>query len=178
MDKLLTDEFMEVLNSFRKFAGHHHMKTHVHMGEFMMLGVIRKTLEESRKNDTGEPGIKVGELSKLMHATKPATSKMLSVIEAKGYIERVPDPGDRRVVYVRLSEKGDMVIKEAQEMLHSFAEQAIEKLGEEDARELIRLLRKFYHIITVELKGVMHNDKNCNRDGAGRAFSCYGGKEQ
>ena len=39
------------------------------------------------------------ELSEVMEVTKPAISKMLNVLEDKGYIERQQDSKDRRAVY-------------------------------------------------------------------------------
>jgi DNA-binding MarR family transcriptional regulator len=159
MEKTLTYEFLEVMNNFRKLAGQYHSKVKIHMGEFMMLRVIQKCMEEHRRNHIDEPGIKVGELSNTMKTSKPATSKMLSVIEGKGYIKRVADPKDRRVVYIQITENGEKIIKHAQKMLHHWAEYTIERLGEEDAKELLRLLRKMYDTITEELKGFIPDDK-------------------
>lgn len=159
MDKTLTYEFLEVMNNFRKLAGQHPSKSKVHMGEFMMLGVIHSLMAENKKKHRDEPGVKVGDLSESMHASKPATSKMLSVIEKKGYIERVADSKDRRVVYIRLSGTGEVLMKDAMDKLHFFAEHTIEKLGEDDAKELIRLLRKLYQTVLEEIKEFKHFDK-------------------
>lgn len=152
MENTVSYEFLELMNNFRKLGIQHHSKTKVHMGELMMLRVIQCYSKKIDIEHIEEAGIKVGELSKRMEATMPATSKMLNVLEKKGYIEKIPDARDRRIVYIRLSENGEAIIKGASDMLHLFTEQTIEKLGEEDARELLRLLHKLHYIITEDFK--------------------------
>ncbi len=90
-----------------------------------------------------DPGVKVSELSEMVHSTKPATSKMLKALEEKGYIERISDKKDRRVVYIRLSSTGEKKIREAFVRMQDFAEHTINRLGEDDSRELVRILNKF-----------------------------------
>ncbi len=161
MENTVSYEFLEVMNNFRKLGIQHHSKTKVHMGELMMLRVIQCYTKKMDIKNIEEIGIKVGELSKRLGATMPATSKMLNVLERKGYIEKVPDAKDRRIVYIRLSEKGEKIVKGASNMLHLFTEHTIEKLGEEDARELLRLLRKLYQIITEDFKDISPDDERC-----------------
>lgn len=43
--------------------------------------------------------------------TKGTVSQTISVLEAKGYIEKVPDTNDRRVVHLVLTEKGRAIVK-------------------------------------------------------------------
>jgi DNA-binding MarR family transcriptional regulator len=154
MDKTLSHEFLSVLNKLKKLNHHHHSKTMVHQGEFMMLGAIHGCMNEKKELNQTEPGIKVGELSEIIHSTKPATSKMLKVLEEKGYINRIPDQKDRRVVYICLSPDGDKMIRKAMDMMQNFFNRTISRLGEEDTRELIRLMNRFYDAMIDEI-----NDK-------------------
>lgn len=152
MDKTITHDFLLIINNLRKLTNKHHHKDMVHQGEFMMLGAINNCLEEKKENNINEPGVKVSELSCTVHSTKPATSKMLRALEEKGYIERISDDKDRRVVYIRLSADGEKKLKEAFNRMHHFADRTIKRLGEEDAKELIRMLKKFYEAVDEELK--------------------------
>lgn len=151
MDKTLSDEFVSMLNKIKKINHQHHSKTMVHQGEFMMLGAIHGCMIEKKELNQIEPGIKVSELSEKIHSTKPATSKMLNVLEEKGYINRIPDPKDRRVVYISLSPEGDKMIQNAMGMMHNFLNRTISRLGEEDARDLIRLMNRFYEAMVEEM---------------------------
>lgn len=159
MNNSIGHEFLMILNNIRKLNMAHHPKIKIHMGELMMLGTIHGCWKEKCKDHADEPGIKVGELSELIHSTKPATSKMLRAIEEKGYIERVTDTKDRRVVYIRLTEVGETVIKDSLKMMDDFTVRTVERMGEEDISELIRLLKKFYQAMSEELK-----DKSTNNE--------------
>jgi len=152
MEKTITHDFLLIMNNLRKLTSKHHQKDMVHQGEFMMLGAIYNCLEEKSESNIEEPGVKVSELSNIIHSTKPATSKMLRALEEKGYIERISDKKDRRVVYIRLSVVGEKKMKEAFNRMHDFADRTIKRLGEEDAKELIRMLNKFYKAVEEELK--------------------------
>lgn len=162
MEKTITHDFLVVLNKLRKLTNkQHHNKGMVHHGEFMMLGAIHNCMEEKLENHIEDPGVKVSELSELVHSTKPATSKMLNALEEKGYIERISDKRDRRVVYIRLSAAGEKKIKEAFSRMHDFAEHTISRMGEEDAKDLIRILNKFYDAAYEEI--MEWKEKSCQK---------------
>ncbi len=160
MEKTITHEFLLVINKLRKLTYRHRQKDMVHQGEFMMLSAIYNRMEEKHENRIDEPGVKVSELSGLIHSTNPATSKMLNALEEKGYIERISDNKDRRVVYIRLSFAGEKKIKEAFHKMRHFADCTIKRLGEEDAKELIRILNKFYDAVNEELKEMTEQRDN------------------
>ncbi len=169
MEKTITNEFLVIMNKLRKLTNkHHHKDMMVHQGEFMMLGAIHGCMEEKSEDHMKEPGVKVSELSALIHSTKPATSKMLNTLQEKGYIERISDNRDRRVVYIRLSATGETIIKEALHRMHNFADRTIQRMGEEDAKDLIRILNKFYEAVYEEIKEKSGNaespDKNDKRE--------------
>ncbi|WMJ89404.1 MarR family winged helix-turn-helix transcriptional regulator [Anaerocolumna sp. MB42-C2] len=152
MEKNITHEFLSVMNKLRKLTHKHHPKDMVHQGEFMMLGAIHGCMEENKLNQKDVPGVKVSELSDMIHSTKPATSKMLKALEDKGYIERISDKKDRRVVYIQLSAAGEKIIKESFHIMHAFADRTIKRMGEEDAKDFINLLNKFYDAVYEEMK--------------------------
>ncbi len=45
--------------------------------------------------------------------TKGTVSQTISVLEAKGYLEKVPDTKDRRVIHLKLTEKGRAVVEKS-----------------------------------------------------------------
>ncbi|MDL2410240.1 MarR family transcriptional regulator [Rhizobium calliandrae] len=51
-------------------------------------------------------GIKVSELTKLAHVRKQTMTQAVEELERLGYVERRPDPDDRRARLVFLSERG------------------------------------------------------------------------
>ena len=91
--------------------------------------------------------MKTSELTKYLCITKPATSKMLNVMEEKGYIYRTSNKSDRRVVYVKLTEEGEEFLKDQNRKFENFTCRVVEKMGEEDTDNLIRLFGKLYDVI-------------------------------
>ncbi|MGR9116574.1 MAG: MarR family winged helix-turn-helix transcriptional regulator [Gammaproteobacteria bacterium] len=46
--------------------------------------------------------------------TKGTVSQSLQVLERKGFIEKIPNPQDRRILHLRLSEIGERILEEIQ----------------------------------------------------------------
>lgn len=175
-DGTTNQEFVTVLNKFRKLMGKMHGNHSLYPGEFMMLGAIshstgrhREVQEETDEVNSGgddkgacfkhginmdmaAPGIRVSELSKISHSTKSATSKMLKGLEEKGYITRITDTKDRRVVYICLTEAGNEIINESIKKMQKFTDRTIQKMGEEDTKSLVIKLNKFYDTMVEVMK--------------------------
>lgn len=115
-------------------------------GEFKMLGVIYSECKSSEEKGSKEPGITVSRLSECLMHSKPATSKMLNILEEKQFIERVTTKQDRRNVYIRLTPIGEKRIKTIQNRMDEFANQMLQRLGEEDTTLLLQLMDRMYDI--------------------------------
>jgi DNA-binding MarR family transcriptional regulator len=80
------------------------------------------------------------ELSGQLQITPAGVTHLLNPLEETGYIERLQDPNDRRVVLIGLTTKGKelarLFIAEAHEKLVGL----VESLGQDDSRSLIRLM--------------------------------------
>jgi DNA-binding MarR family transcriptional regulator len=152
MDIEITREFVTVIGKVKKLFQRNKPQGSVHSGEFMMLGAISHCMEDILERNPDAPGVMVSELVERTHSSKSAASKMLRTLEEKGYTERVTDKKDRRVVYVKLSKSGEQILQNAFEHLQNFADKTLKKLGEEDGREFVRILNKFYQILYDEMK--------------------------
>jgi len=73
-------------------------------------------------------------------------------LEEAGYIERLPDPHDRRIVRIGLTDKGtqtaETLISEVREHLIGL----VNYLGEEDSKTLIRLMSKSIEFFASQFK--------------------------
>lgn len=91
---------------------------------------------------SGKETIKASDLSGQLEITPAAVTHLVNPLEEAGYLERLPDPNDRRVVLIGLTDKG----KEFAQVLISDANQRlaglIEHLGEEDSIRFIHLMSK------------------------------------
>lgn len=118
-------------------------------GEFMMLTRLQKcTMHQMDCEKAEAPGVRISDLSKLVKASKPATSQMLTNLEEKNYIQRIADKKDRRVVYVTLTEEGKKELEESQSEFNLFVNTVFERLGQQDADEFIRIFNKLAKIMT------------------------------
>lgn len=88
------------------------------------------------------------EISNLLQITPAGVTHLLNPVEKAGFIERLHDPNDRRIVLVRLSDKGT----EAAEIIRADVREQliglINHLGEEDSKTLVRLMMKTIDFFT------------------------------
>lgn len=73
----------------------------------------------------------------------PSVTLLLNPLEKHGYLRRVRDVEDRRVVFAEISEKGTKAVRDLYESFLHNAKVMVNLLGEDDARHLIDLMNKF-----------------------------------
>ncbi len=83
-------------------------------------------------------GARVSELAERAAVTKQAIGKSVKSLEARGYVERRPDPDDGRAQRVVLSERGLALLDDAREVIAAIEAEWAEVLG---TAELTRLRR-------------------------------------
>ncbi len=89
----------------------------------------------------------MGELSKNALVKMPSMTEMVDRLEGSGILERMRDPDDRRVVKVRMTEKGrsqhkELIDKRRDEMCRLFAQ-----LPDKDQKDLAHSLKKVSSIL-------------------------------
>jgi DNA-binding MarR family transcriptional regulator len=118
--------------------------------EFFMLKVI-KHFADSQNSPNEYAGVKMSNLSEYLEITKSAVSQVMNSLEQKRLIERTMADSDRRVIYVKLTDEGEKVLKRMREMCWRGLTEVLDRLGDEDALELNRILIKLNGILR-ELK--------------------------
>jgi DNA-binding MarR family transcriptional regulator len=108
--------------------------------ESMMLYVLRRHQECSM-----EQGMKASELSGFLRVSSPTVTQMVNVLEARGLLERRPDPTDRRIVRIRLTEEGKRETGLAEAAMMESLNGFIRHIGHERAEQLIELLDEMHH---------------------------------
>jgi DNA-binding MarR family transcriptional regulator len=106
--------------------------------EIMLMFFLRK------RTPPASLGIKVSELSRMLHVTPPTVTQLVNGLVSGGYVERQADEADRRAVNVRLSPRGEELTRTAFEGMISDFEGLVGELGEEGSRELSRLMARAY----------------------------------
>jgi DNA-binding MarR family transcriptional regulator len=131
---LLAQEMANTLVQLNRTTWQHDSFNGLKGSEFIFMASLA-----ALKGSSGD-GIKASELGKALNVTGAAVTHILNALEKAGYVERVSDPTDRRIVLVKLTETGRHTLQEANGIFLAYLQELIEFLGEKDSTELIRLL--------------------------------------
>ena len=123
----------------------HDVKTR-ELGLNMPAFVMLKQLQE--REDKGETGgAWLTEMRDYLCVSKAAVSQMLGTLEHRGLVTREPDPDNRRTVIVRLTAEGRETIERFERGFDSYIGMMVDRFGEKDTKEIIRLIYKFAEIV-------------------------------
>jgi DNA-binding MarR family transcriptional regulator len=85
-------------------------------------------------------GTRVSVLAERAHVTKQAMAQLVSHLEQHGYVERVPDPADRRAKLVRTTARGRAVFAVAREFVEEVEARLDARMGHAKVKRLTALL--------------------------------------
>jgi DNA-binding MarR family transcriptional regulator len=90
----------------------------------------------------------MSELAEKSAVSRPAATSNVDALEKLGLIKRFADPSDRRVVRVRLSEKGRKWVHEHKKRHRENMTRILSKLSDKERKELAESLEKTYSILS------------------------------
>ncbi|CEG25489.1 MarR family winged helix-turn-helix transcriptional regulator [Bacillus sp. B-jedd] len=89
----------------------------------------------------------IGSLASRLNLAQANVSTMCKKLEGKGFLERVRDQGDERVVKVILSPNGNQAVEEVDQVLINRISASLEEKEEEAFEEIIRGLKKLHELL-------------------------------
>jgi DNA-binding MarR family transcriptional regulator len=93
--------------------------------------------------DNAESGsMRSSELADRANVSRATMTGLLDTLEKAGLLTRAPDPHDRRASNVKISPKGEKLLRKVQPLIARWAEDLLSPLSLEERAELVRLLRK------------------------------------
>jgi DNA-binding MarR family transcriptional regulator len=107
-------------------------------GEVMILWRTQK----AEADDAA--GIKVSQISDHLNVASPTITQHINSLETQGLVERSMDKEDRRVVRVKLTDKGETVVTKVSEAFLARFSGLAEYLGEQQSNQLADLLSKAF----------------------------------
>lgn len=114
--------------------------------EYELLVILKMNIDEQRS------AISVSEISNLLQITPAGVTHLINPLEEKGFIKRLPDPNDRRIVLIGFTNKGtktaEVIIADVQKELFGL----VNYLGEEDSRTLVRLMNRALEYFASQFK--------------------------
>jgi DNA-binding MarR family transcriptional regulator len=87
-------------------------------------------------------GTRVSELAERAQITKQSMAELVAHLERHGYVERVPDPADRRAKLVRATDRGQAVYAIAREFVAEMEAEWTARLGKRKMSTLRSLLEE------------------------------------
>jgi DNA-binding MarR family transcriptional regulator len=114
----------------------------INMAELIFMKQIAE-----READTGYEGTWLSAMSEYLCISKAAVSQMLGSLEKKGYITRETNPENRREIIVRLTKVSEEQLAAHQKVFDHRVDMLIDRFGEQDTKELIRLVNKLADIL-------------------------------
>lgn len=87
-------------------------------------------------------GTSVSELARRAQITKQSMAELVTHLERHGYVERVPNPADRRARLVRSTARGAEVYAIAREVVDELEQRLVARLGHKRFSQLRELLEE------------------------------------
>ena len=106
-------------------------------GEMAVLRLLRRE----------EKPLPAGEISRTLSMTTSRIAAVLGSLEKKEMILRKADQADKRRVLVELTDKGCSFHAQKKEEAYRYMQQLLFRLGEDDAREYVRLMKRIFEIL-------------------------------
>jgi DNA-binding MarR family transcriptional regulator len=94
-------------------------------------------------------GVRLRDLAELSEMTAPAIGEHVDELERLGYVERVPDPSDRRAKLIRPTKQGSRFMKAAYDALAQIEREWSDAVG---AKALSRLRDELAKVRSLQLR--------------------------
>ncbi|MCX7661624.1 MAG: MarR family transcriptional regulator [Candidatus Omnitrophica bacterium] len=128
VDKL--DEAMWVLmKEFSRRQMRELLKEKLTLSQFLILNFLHKERE-----------CKMSYLSRFMQVSMPAMTGVVERLVRQGFVRRDIDPKDRRIVKVKLTPKGEVLLKRINSQRHKTIKEIFSKISSSDRKEYLRIL--------------------------------------
>lgn len=150
MDAQITTPFVDKINTryLETLLGYNVRRAAlVIIGEFMeqMAQYDLRTVDFSVLSlITHNPGITSRQLCNTLGIQAPNLVNMISALEKRDLITRLPHPNDRRAVGLHLTETGEHIMRKAEKTAVKLELEAAPRLTAEDRKTLMKLLKKVY----------------------------------
>jgi len=147
MSDLTLSEFAErieevvptVMKGFAKMQTNELFKGKITLPQFFVLSHLDK-----------HSGSKMNELAKVMDVTTAAATGIVDRLVRYGYIVRAYDPKDRRVINVRLTQKGSDMVKRIGRQRRDVTSEVFGKISKEERENYLAIMLHIRDVLTEE----------------------------
>lgn len=98
--------------------------------------------------------VRISDISDAMRSTRPSITKLVNELQKKGYVEKTPDTGDKRVILVNMTPSGREVHEFYCLRYHEWLSQLLEPIPAEDIKAAIRAIHGAYELMSANTPDV------------------------
>jgi len=135
----LSNILPEIMKAFFRRQSDEITKGKITMPQFFILEYLKRQGES-----------KMSDLAKVMNVTTAATTGIIDRIIKYGYIKRVYDEKDRRVIRIKIMRKGAKVVNKILEQRRKMILNVFGKLSEKDRENYLSILLNIRNILINE----------------------------
>jgi DNA-binding MarR family transcriptional regulator len=92
--------------------------------------------------------LSMSELGKRQYISKPYMTILVDQLIQDGYVQRIPDAGDRRVINIAITAEGKRHLKQAASRYKETIKNMLSELDSQDLEDLCQSLEKLRNIIS------------------------------
>lgn len=107
--------------------------------------------------ETGE--LTMGELCQAMYLACSTVTDLTERMQQKGYVTRTKDPNDRRVMKVRLEDRGREIIEHVLQERRRYLRHLLQGLGEKEVDEMMSALMTLRELINSDINSDPRSSK-------------------
>ena len=137
----IDDVMPAVMKGFAKMQTNELFKGKITLPQFFVLNHLDKH-DESKMN----------ELARVMDVTTAAVTGIVDRLVRCGYIERTYDPNDRRVINIRLTQKGSDMVKRIGRQRRAVTQEVFGKISKEERESYLAIMTHIRDVLTEEKK--------------------------
>lgn len=146
-----TDALLKSLDAFRKTfikITSRQKAGGLRHSEFFMLVALskccRRMMEKQGIQDEADfPGVQISCFSREINNSRSNVTQVINVLENAGYVERIRTAKDRRAVYIRVTDAGRALIRDASWPIRDLLVRTAETMGEEKVAQFVALISEF-----------------------------------
>ncbi|MCM8801316.1 MAG: MarR family transcriptional regulator [Candidatus Omnitrophica bacterium] len=127
----------EIMRGFMRRQENELLKGKITLPQFLILDFLNKRVES-----------RMTELAHFLEVSTPCATNMVDRLVRQGYLLRIYDPKDRRIIKIRLSSKGACLVEKINQQRKQKTTEVFAKLSSYERSVYLKILRRIKEIVT------------------------------
>ena len=130
----ITIEILQLLSEFSRIRWEQQPNFDLRPSESELLLLLHLSINENKR------ALSASEISNLLKITPAGVTHLINPLEELGYVERLKDPDDRRIVLIALTHRGTQTAQTLIQFASKKISGLVDYLGEKDSHTFIRIM--------------------------------------